>query len=313
MSPNYFLKNGTFNTIYSSSPIRSIHQSKKIRYLDNVSEELIFESSAGIKLQYFSSPSAQKAVIFLPGFLGNKNSKYLVGHAYNAMQVGAQIIRIHPVDHGESEHLNYDFFKATDISAILELIHEILNNSPRTSFNLVGFSLGGNIALRVSQFTLHSNLEKVIAISPVLNPQQAMKAMDTNSKLINQYFLRKWKKSIANKQKYFPGLALEKCLKLKSLLAITEFFRARNGEFASLEDLFDDYAICGTDLSSPIRKTIILSSKDDPCIPIDPLLKINANELLDITITENGGHCGFLENFAFKSSLEDWMIGKLYE
>ena len=83
-------------------------------------------------------------------------------------------------------------------------------------------------------------------------------------------------------------------------------------EFESLEDLFDDYAICGSDLSSPLRKTIILSSKDDPCIPIDPLLEINANELLDITITENGGHCGFLENFAFKSSLEDWMMSKLY-
>ena len=74
--------------------------------------------------------------------------------------------------------MNSDFFKATDISAIVELVKTILSNQPDVSFNLIGFSLGGNIALRISKILSENNLERVIAISPVLDPAQAMKAME---------------------------------------------------------------------------------------------------------------------------------------
>jgi len=311
MSPSFLLKNGVFNTVYSSSPLRSLHQSKKVKALNTASEKKIFQSSAGINLEYFKTSDTAKSVIFLPGFLGNKDSKYLACHAFNALKAGYQILRIHPVDHGESEHLNSDFFKATDISAIEELVKTILSNQPDVSFNLIGFSLGGNIALRISQALSENNLEKVIAISPVLDPAQAMKAMDTQSVIINKYFLRKWKKSIANKHKHYPDNDLLAALELKSLREITEFFRNKNAEFFSLGELFHAYAISEENLKNPPRNTTIWSAMDDPCIPVDPLLDIQPSKLLDLNITKYGGHCGFIENFSFQSQLEDRILQKL--
>ena len=311
MSPSLLLKNGVFNTIYSSSPLRSLLQSKKVKAINAASERKLFQSSVGINLEYFKTSDAAKSVIFLPGFLGNKDSKYLACHAFNAFKAGFQIIRIHPVDHGESEHLNPDFFKATDISAIEELIKNILRSQHNVAFNLIGFSLGGNIALRISQALSENNLEGVIAISPVLDPAQAMKAMDTQSVIINKYFLRKWKKSIANKHKHYPDNDLLAALELKSLREITEFFRDKNAEFLSLAELFHAYAITGENLKNLQRKTTIWSAMDDPCIPIDPLLAIQPSKLLDLNITKYGGHCGFIENFVFQSQLEDWILQKL--
>jgi predicted alpha/beta-fold hydrolase len=311
MSPNFLLKNGVFNTVYSSSPLRSLHQSKKVKALNAASEKKVFQSSAGVNLEYFKTTDAAKSVIFLPGFLGNKDSKYLACHAFNAFRAGYQILRIHPVDHGGSEHLNSDFFKATDISAIVELVKTILSNQPDVSFNLIGFSLGGNIALRISQALSENNLERVIAISPVLDPAQAMKAMDTQSVIINKYFLRKWKKSIANKHKHYPDNDLLAALELKSLREITEFFRNKNAEFFSLGELFHAYAITDENLKNLPRNTTIWSAMDDPCIPVDPLLDIQPSKLLDLNITKYGGHCGFIENFSFQSQLEDWILQKL--
>lgn len=311
MSPNFLLKNGVFNTVYSSSPLRSIHQSKKVNALNAASKGLIFQSSTGLKLEYFETIRGTKSVIYLPGFLGNKDSKYLACHAFNAMKAGYQVIRIHPVDHGKSEHLNSDFFKATDISEIVELISYILDCQPNTRFSLIGFSLGGNIALRTSQLIRHNNLKKVMAISPVLDPKQAMDAMDTQSIIIKQYFLRKWKRSISNKQKHYPNLELHAALKLKSLKDITEFFRRRNAEFHSLFELFNDYAISKKDLTNLKRQTFLWSAEDDPCIPIDPLSQLEPTKLLDIKITKHGGHCGFIENLFFYSPLEDWILNTL--
>ena len=60
------------------------------------------------------------------------------------------IIRIHPIDHGNTEHLNKDFFRATDIQTLIEAVKSIGNKYPDNEIHLIGFSLGGNIALRIS-------------------------------------------------------------------------------------------------------------------------------------------------------------------
>jgi hypothetical protein len=44
MSPNFLLKNGVFNTVYSSSPLRSLHQSKKVKALNTASEKNFFKA-----------------------------------------------------------------------------------------------------------------------------------------------------------------------------------------------------------------------------------------------------------------------------
>ena len=59
--------------------------------------------------------------------------------------------------------------------------------------------------------------------------------------------------------------------------------------------------------------TSILTSQDDPIIPIDDFhsLQLPAGGRLDIT--PHGGHCGFIRDWSLRSYSEDWLLARLAE
>ena len=144
------LKNGLFNTLVASSPLREIQQKPLRKKLNKVSSKKIFTSSNAQSIEIFETDFYKKKVIFFPGWLGHKDSKYLIPLASLLHFNNFDIIRIHPIDHGDSEHLNKDFFRATDIQTLIEAVEFIGNKYKDNEINLVGFSLGGNISLRIS-------------------------------------------------------------------------------------------------------------------------------------------------------------------
>ena len=99
------------------------------------------------------------------------------------------ILRIHPVDHGNSEHLNKDFFRATDIQTLIEAVEFIGNKYKDSEIHLIGFSLGGNISLRISASDSIDFLKSTIVLSPVIDPEISMLTMDNTAWILKKYFL----------------------------------------------------------------------------------------------------------------------------
>ena len=105
------LKNGLFNTLVASSPIREIQQKPLRKKLNRITSKQIFTSSNSQSIEIFETNLYKKKVIFFPGWLGHKDSKYLIPLADLLHINNFDIIRIHPIDHGNTEHLNKDFFR----------------------------------------------------------------------------------------------------------------------------------------------------------------------------------------------------------
>ena len=118
-------------------------------------------------IEVFQTNNFSKKVIFFPGWLGHKDSKYLIPLADLLYSRGFDIVRIHPIDHGDSEHLNEDFFRATDIRALIEVVKYLGQKFSDNEIHLIGFSLGGNISLRISASPEINFLKKTIVLSPV--------------------------------------------------------------------------------------------------------------------------------------------------
>jgi len=70
---------------------------------------------------------------------------------------------------------------------------------------LAGYSLGGNFSLRVALNAEQAglNLAQVVAICPVINPANAMSAMEQGLRFYEWYFERKWSRSLRTKQDCF--------------------------------------------------------------------------------------------------------------
>ena len=307
------LKNGLFNTLVASSPIREIQQKPLRKKLNRISSKQIFTSSNSQSIEIFETNLYKKKVIFFPGWLGHKDSKYLIPIAHLLHINNFDIIRIHPMDHGDTEHLNKDFFRATDIQTLIEAVKFIGNKYQNNEIHLIGFSLGGNIALRISACESINFLKSTVVISPVIDPEISMRAMDNTSWILKKYFVNKWRRTLRRKMRLHNISNVEESLRYKDLEKMTEFFTKNFSPHKNVKELFAGYAITQDTINQIKNNTLIYSSVDDPCVPIKPLYSLDQTNNVKFKPQQYGGHCGFIDDFKFNSSVYEEIVNKLSE
>ena len=223
------------------------------------------------------------------------------------------IIRIHPIDHGDTEHLNKDFFRATDIQTLIEAVEFIGKKYQNNEIHLIGFSLGGNIALRISACESINFLKSTVVISPVIDPEISMRAMDNTSWILKKYFVNKWRRTLRRKMRLHNISNVEESLRYKDLEKMTEFFTKNFSPHKNVKELFAGYAITQDTINQIKNNTLIYSSVDDPCVPIKPLYCLDQTNNVKFKPQQYGGHCGFIDDFKFNSSVYEEIVNKLSE
>ena len=307
------LKNGLFNTLVASSPIREIQQKPLRKKLNRITSKQIFTSSNSQSIEIFETNLYKKKVIFFPGWLGHKDSKYLIPLADLLHINNFDIVRIHPIDHGDTEHLNKDFFRATDIQTLIEALEFIGKKYQNNEIHLIGFSLGGNIALRISACESINFLKSTVVISPVIDPEISMRAMDNTSWILKKYFVNKWRRTLRRKMRLHNISNVEESLRYKDLEKMTEFFTKNFSPHKNVKELFAGYAITQDTINQIKNNTLIYSSVDDPCVPIKPLYSLDQTNNVKFKPQQYGGHCGFIDDFKFNSSVYEEIVNKLSE
>ena len=307
------LKNGLLNTLVASSPIREIQQKPLRKKLNRITSKQIFTSSNSQSIEIFETNLYKKKVIFFPGWLGHKDSKYLIPLADLLHINNFDIIRIHPIDHGDTEHLNKDFFRATDIQTLIEAVEFIGKKYQNNEIHLIGFSLGGNIALRISACESINFLKSTVVISPVIDPEISMRAMDNTSWILKKYFVNKWRRTLRRKMRLHNISNVEESLRYKDLEKMTEFFTKNFSPHKNVKELFAGYAITQDTINQIKNNTLIYSSVDDPCVPIKPLYSLDQTNNVKFKPQQYGGHCGFIDDFKFNSSVYEEIVNKLSE
>ena len=307
------LKNGLFNTLVASSPIREIQQKPLRKKLNRITSKQIFTSSNSQSIEIFETNLYKKKVIFFPGWLGHKDSKYLIPLADLLHINNFDIVRIHPIDHGDTEHLNKDFFRATDIQTLIEAVEFIGKKYQDNEIHLIGFSLGGNIALRISACESINFLKSTVVISPVIDPEISMRAMDNTSWILKKYFVNKWRRTLRRKMRLHNISNVEESLRYKDLEKMTEFFTKNFSPHKNIKELFAGYAITQDTINQIKNNTLIYSSVDDPCVPIKPLYSLDQTNNVKFKPQQYGGHCGFIDDFKFNSSVYEEIVNKLSE
>jgi predicted alpha/beta-fold hydrolase len=87
--------------------------------------------------------------------------------------------------------------------------------------------------------------------------------------------------------------------------ALTHYLATRHAGFASADEYFEGYSIAGDRLLALRVPSTILTSADDPVVPVADFEALPHNPVLELIITRYGGHCGFLKNWKMQSIAED--------
>ena len=180
-------------------------------------------------------------------------------------------------------------------------------------FFLMGFSLGGNYALRIAlrQATdAIPNLCHVMAVSPALDPLKATLSIDSISPIYKYYFLSKWKKSLRKKQSLFPHrYDFRALMRHTTCMGLTEAIMPYYPEFPDYRSYFRRYTLLEGTFTGLTVPVTIIAAQDDPVVPVTDFYSLTPSPRLTLHIHRHGGHCGFLEAFPFSA----WHEKKAYQ
>jgi predicted alpha/beta-fold hydrolase len=308
--PPFWLRNHHLQSMLASTRWRRARIMRESAGLLAAARERLLDCGAGVRLQCFiSSPphSSGRPVVLLHGWEGSAESLYLLSLARQLFEQRFEVVRLNLRDHGDTHHLNRGLFHSCLLPEVTGAVAALQEVFPGRPLQLVGFSLGGNFMLRVAAQARAAalNLERVIAVSPVLDPPATLAALQRGMPGYERYFVLKWLRSLHRKQAVWPDsydfAALARQRDLKNMTA--EMVRCHT-DFPTLDDYLNGYAITGERLAHLDVPAHIVTSLDDPIIPADGLARLARPAALSITVTRYGGHCGFFDGLHEPTWLE---------
>jgi predicted alpha/beta-fold hydrolase len=155
------------------------------------------------------------------------------------------------------------------------------------------------------------NIARVIAVSPVLDPDETLRAIEGGLTAYHTYFIRKWARSLLKKQAAWPSVYdFAEMVRLASLRRMTDEMVRRFTEYPTLEDYLNGYSITGDRLANLKVPSSVITAYDDPIIPVRGLERLAKSPALNVTVTRHGGHCGFFDQLAGPGWLEDRIVAE---
>lgn len=282
----------------------------------DAAQDLIVDAGDGVRLKasYSAHPHARGTVIFLHGWEGSQDSTYVLSCGRSIYDAGYNVFRLNYRDHGGSHYLNQGLFYAGRFAEVFEAVKCAAGLEPALPLHIIGFSLGGNFALRVvreARYHPIDNLGHVFSISPVIDPNNASPEVDKR-RIIQRYFLRKWSTSLRIKQAYFPNLYdFSDVLLQQTIMGMTNRLIEKYMNFQSRKDFFDAYRIWPDDLLAANTPTAIIMAKHDPVLPAEDIWTLNLPSHIERIMLNYGGHNGFFSSLSGPTWYDNYVLDKL--
>jgi predicted alpha/beta-fold hydrolase len=224
----------------------------------------------------------------------------MLAMAAKGFRAGFNIIRVNLRNCGGTEHLTPTLYHGGLSADLRAVVKELTEKDQISQMFLAGFSLGGNMVLKLAGEYGDEPPPEILgvcAVSPSIDLTAAAESILKRSNWIYQQdFVRRLKQRIRTKHKLFPELYdISGLEEIRTLKQFDERFTARAHGFANADDYY--YRSSSLRVIDRIRiPTLIIHAEDDPFIPFSPLRDpavVNNPHLL-LLATEQGGHVAFI-------------------
>ncbi|MEP7184686.1 MAG: alpha/beta fold hydrolase [Rhodanobacter sp.] len=317
--PPWPLRSGHIQTMLSSSGVRRVLLPQAARTVLEGAEHVVVDGGGGVRLSGVftaqqSRPQARGLAILFHGWEGSVDSTYVLQTGSRLLADGWDIFRLNFRDHGDSHGLNEALFHSCQLDEVVHAMGDIAQRWPSRPIALAGFSLGGNFALRVAMHTslVGVPLSYVLAVCPIIDPGEGLFSLEETAPWFYQaYFMRKWRHSLQTKQKAFPEHQYFEMSELKQhLRGLTEAMVLRHTDFKSLQQYLDGYSVAGDIMQAMQIPATILTSRDDPVIPVSSFERLELPPNVELDIAPFGGHCGFIRDYSMTSYTDDYIAAR---
>lgn len=316
-NPPWPLRSGHIQTMLSSSGIRRRLLPKRAHKVQEGAREVLVDVGHGDRLsgRYTPQqvlPESRGLAILFHGWEGSVDSTYVLQTGSCLLEEGWDIFRLNFRDHGDSHGLNEALFHSCRIDEVVVALGEICRMFPAKAVGVAGFSLGGNFALRAAMLAQGVPIDYVLAVCPIIDPSEGLFSLESDAPWFYQaYFMRKWRRSLRRKQEAFPTQTYFELAELnQNMRDLTRSLVMRHTDFGSLEAYLDGYSVAGDRLKALHVPATILTSRDDPVIPVGAFDALQLPPNVELDIAAHGGHCGFIRDFGMTSFTDEYIAAR---
>jgi hypothetical protein len=292
--PLPLLRKGTPQTIAGIYFPHNPFLSDKIQHIITLGDQ---DKIVVIENKPLSWNSTGRIVLMIHGLTGSHRSKYLVRLTRKFQRQGYLVIRMNLRGCGVGKRLAkklYHSGRSEDARAVIQWITERYPHSPIT---LIGFSIGGNITLKLAGedgVRPSGNLDSVVAVSPPLDLKGCVEQLILpRNTIYDKHFVKDLIKHVEAKHRYFPELPRPDLSYKMNLYEFDDHYTGPYSGFKNADDYYQQNSSAQF-IDNINLPTLILHAQDDPFIINTPFTKLPVKQNMDYCITRHGGHVGWL-------------------
>jgi len=246
-----------------------------------------------------AQPRAHGTLIGLHGLEGSSQAHYMKGMAEKAYRAGFNAVMLNQRNCGGTEALSAGLYHSGLSDDPRAVVTELIQLDRLPAVSVAGYSLGGNVALRLAGdygANTPPEVRAIVAISPTMDLGLCVEALERRSNLIYEWnFVRNLKARMRRKGQAWPDrFDLGPLDTVRTVREFDERFTAPHHGFRDADDYY--YRASSLRVIDRVRiPTLIVSAEDDPFVPPeqfdDPSVAVNPH--VTVQVTRYGGHCGY--------------------
>lgn len=254
-------------------------------------------------------------IFMVHGLCGSHRSPYLVRLVKRLEPHGIRCVRYNMRGCGSGRGFAKRIYHSGRSEDVFECLKVLKKEHPESPIILLGFSLGGNIVLKlVGELGALAGacLKQVIAVSPPVELYSSVLLIGSPENAIYEnYFYKLLRADVHYRHRIFKDLPK---VKLPRKLKLYEFDQLYTAPSCGFSNAIDYYNKCSAahlinDIEIPCR---ILLSEDDPIISPHTLDAYPVSKQVSVFKTKKGGHMGYLGKSEGNNGLY-WLDNLLFD
>jgi len=239
-------------------------------------------------------------LIIVHGLEGSSDSEYMLGLAFKGLAAGMNVVRMNQRNCGGTDDLTPTLYHSGRSEDVARVAEHLVAQDRISRFALAGFSMGGNLVLKLAGEWGQERppeFRAVAAVCPALDLAASADALHRPAnRLYELYFLWKLRRRLLAKARLFPGRF--DISRLRGIASLRDFDDKITAYYCGFEGAADYYqrAAAANVVDRIGVPALILHAANDPFIRILPgtRQKILGNPNIRFLETDDGGHCSFL-------------------
>jgi len=277
-------------------------------------EKRLIEVEPGIPVLchcHWQKDRSALTLIVVHGLEGSSESQYMLGITRNALALGMNVVRMNQRNCGGMDHCAptlYNSGRSADVAAVAG---NFVQRDGVPGFVLIGFSMGGNLVLKLAGEWGSggpAEFRAVAAVCPAINLAAGADALhEPANRIYEYYFLLQLFQRFRRKARLFPrDFDASRLRGIKTLRDFDDRITAYYCDFAGADDYYARASAANV-LDRIARPTLVIHAANDPFVRIVPETRQTLLSNRNITYIEaaDGGHCAFVGERARDSTNGD--------